>query len=74
MTPLSDTVMGTLGYVSGGIAVYLALTAERTSSFKPPVDEANCTRAQLIFLYLACGPALWLYGLWRLLGLWGKHS
>ena len=36
------------------------------------VDESTMTTPQLIFLRLLCGPLIWVYGFWRLLGMWGK--
>lgn len=32
------------------------------------------TIPQILFLRLLCGPLIWLYGFWRLLGMFGHDS
>lgn len=38
------------------------------------LDTDDLTTPQLIFLRFLCGPAIWVYGFWGLLGMWGRRS
>ena len=53
-----------------GVIVFLF----STQTLPPPINLAETTRAQRVFLYVVCGPFMWVYGIWCLLGYVGKRS
>lgn len=74
-----DIVMACFMYAMLGNALWIICTAERIKDSDnpigaPPVNLATITLPQLIALYLVCGPFLWVYAIWRLLGMRGKRK
>lgn len=57
-------------HLVGGLIVWNGLTQGPYRAF----DESDLSIAQLIFLRVLCGPALWFYSIWQLLGYLGKRS
>ena len=79
MNPTSMIVFSLIIWLLFGTLTYSELTARypnglstNRSAKGPTIDESNATVPQLVFLYLLCGPIIWVYGIWKLLGLWGK--
>lgn len=69
-------------WVLGGCVGWATLTSptyrfdpyDGESTTPPTIDESQLTLPQLVCFRLLCGPLVWVYSIWQLLGLWGKRS